>query len=51
MKTFTKNSGLVKWGCLFVLAMTFTIISGCQTAEGFGRDVKGAGEAIEREAR
>ncbi len=35
---------------LFLVPVIGLILSGCETAEGFGRDLKKAGAAIERKA-
>ncbi len=35
---------------LFLIPAFGLILSGCETAEGFGRDLKHAGAAIERKA-
>ncbi len=41
------------WSALAVTVVTLALLSltGCNTAEGFGRDVQKAGEAIEKEAQ
>ena len=36
---------------LFVLLVASLILMGCNTVEGFGKDVKKAGEVVENAAR
>jgi len=36
---------------LFVLLMSSFILAGCNTVEGFGKDVKKAGEVVESAAK
>lgn len=36
---------------LLAAALAAASLSGCNTAEGFGKDLEAAGEAIEKEAR
>ncbi|MFN3579280.1 MAG: entericidin A/B family lipoprotein [Pseudomonas sp.] len=33
-----------------LLGMVVLVMAGCNTMEGAGRDIQGAGEAVEREA-
>ncbi len=33
-----------------IVAGTFALLAGCNTVEGFGQDVKGAGRGIEKAA-
>jgi predicted small secreted protein len=35
---------------LLLLAVLMTAVSGCETSEGFGRDLQSLGEGIEEEA-
>jgi predicted small secreted protein len=34
--------------CLFVLALSVSLFTGCRTAHGFGQDVEATGESIQR---
>lgn len=36
---------------LFVLIMTLLVIAGCNTVQGFGKDVQRAGEVVENAAK
>lgn len=37
--------------CVLAIALTGSLLSGCNTAEGVGKDIKSAGKALEEAAK
>ena len=46
-----KNTAILKFVMLVMIGVGVIGLSGCNTMQGFGRDIEHAGEAIQRKAR